>query len=75
VKFVKLDIYGSPEVAAAYRVSSIPTIIRFDDGHPTHWSVGVRSGSALSLELELRASSRADAHSARGLFRRLWHST
>jgi thioredoxin 1 len=73
VEFVKLDVDASPEIASAYRVSTIPAIIRFDEGRPTHWSVGVRSGSALSRELKLRPKPRADAHRAGGLFRRLWH--
>jgi len=67
VKFVKLDIDGSPEVAAAYSVSSIPTIIRLDDGHPTHL-VGrcsirerAQSGTGTARELEGRRPQRARA--------------
>ncbi|MDH5314563.1 MAG: thioredoxin, partial [Actinomycetota bacterium] len=77
VEFVKLDVDGSPDVASAYRVSSIPTIIRFDGGRPTRWSVGVRSAHALSRELRLRprprSRSRSEGQGSRGLFRRLRH--
>jgi thioredoxin 1 len=73
VSFVKLDVDASPELAVAYRVSSIPTIIRFDEGHPTRWAVGVRSGHALSRELKLRARARDATEGRRGLFRRFRH--
>lgn len=32
VRFTKVDIEAEPELAAAYRVSSIPAVLRFDSG-------------------------------------------
>ena len=53
VDFVKLDIERAPDIAAAYRISSIPSFLRFEDGHPVFASVGVRPGRVLSQELHL----------------------
>lgn len=53
VRFLKLDIDRSPEVAQALRISSIPTIVRFDQGRPTAWSVGAKPGHLIERELGL----------------------
>jgi len=53
VEFVKLDIDRAPDLAAAYRVSSIPALLRFEGGRPTAWSVGARPGHVVSRELKL----------------------
>ncbi|MEX2101348.1 MAG: thioredoxin [Actinomycetota bacterium] len=71
IEFVKLDIDASPDVASAYRVSSIPSIVRFDDGRPTRRSVGVRSGATLSRELRLGLSPNTDVLERRGPFGRI----
>lgn len=50
VKVVKVDVDENPQLAMAFQVSSIPTIISFRDGKGLKKSVGVTSKEAL-LEL------------------------
>lgn len=38
----KLDIDQSPDVAAAYRVSSVPTLIVFEGGEPKAKTIGAQ---------------------------------
>jgi thioredoxin 1 len=54
VKFVKVDIDRSPEVAQAYNIRSIPAILKFEAGRPTHWSLGAKPGYILERELGLK---------------------
>ncbi len=42
VKVCKVDVDEQPELAAAFRVSSIPTVIVMKDGKVTNMSVGYR---------------------------------
>ncbi|MCI8469210.1 MAG: thioredoxin [Eggerthellaceae bacterium] len=42
VKVVKVDIDQSPDVAARYGVSSVPTLIVFTDGQVVNRAVGAR---------------------------------
>ena len=50
VKVVKVDVDENPQLAMAFQVSSIPTVISFRDGKGLKKSVGVTSKEAL-LEL------------------------
>ena len=50
VKVVKVDVDENPQLAMAFQVSSIPTVISFRDGKGLKKSVGVVSKEAL-LEL------------------------
>ena len=50
VKVVKVDVDENPQLAMAFQVSSIPTVISFRDGKELKKSVGVTSKEAL-LEL------------------------
>ena len=50
VKVVKVDVDENPQLAMAFQVSSIPTVISFRDGKALKKSVGVTSKEAL-LEL------------------------
>ena len=50
VKVVKVDVDENPQLAMAFQVASIPTVISFRDGKALKKSVGVVSGEAL-LEL------------------------
>lgn len=43
----KVDIDQSQDVAAAYRVSSVPTLILFEDGQPSKKIVGAQPKQAL----------------------------
>ena len=50
VSVVKVDVDENPQLAMAFQVSSIPTVISFRDGKGLKKSVGVTSKEAL-LEL------------------------
>ena len=50
VKVVKVDVDENPQLAMAFQVASIPTVISFRGGKALKKSVGVVSGEAL-LEL------------------------
>ena len=50
VKVVKVDVDENPQLAMAFQVSSIPTVIFFRDGKALKKSVGVVPGEKL-LEL------------------------
>lgn len=60
VRFAKVNIDEEPELASAYRVSSIPAVLLFDSGVPTAWSLGPKPGYVLERELGLgRLAKRA----------------
>ena len=54
IKFCKLNIDDQPELAQRYMVSSIPTLILFENGEPVRTSVGVRPKSELLEFLNLK---------------------
>ncbi|MDP9068442.1 MAG: thioredoxin [Actinomycetota bacterium] len=59
VRFTKVNIDEEPELARAYRISSIPAVLLFDSGAPTAWSLGPKPGYVLEKELGLaRARNR-----------------
>lgn len=58
VLFAKVNVDEEPELARAYRISTIPAVIRFDSGAPTAWSVGPKPGYVLERELRLPRASR-----------------
>lgn len=65
VGFVKVNIDEEPEVAQAYRVSSIPAVLLFEGGVPTGWSLGPKPGYVLERELGLsRAIKRSKKRAA-----------
>jgi len=71
VDFVKVDVDRELDVAADYRISSIPAFVRFDDGRPVAWSVGARRARALGRELGLPQPSEPDPPRSRfGIFSR-----
>lgn len=51
VKFVKVDVDESPDVAAKYGVSSIPNLLYFKDGQVVDQSIGYLNDSALSSKV------------------------
>lgn len=63
VRFTKVNIDEQPELAAAYRVSSVPAVLRFDSGVPTAWSLGPKPGYVLEKELKLRRVATTGASS------------
>ena len=52
VKVAKLNVDKSPDVAAAYRVHSIPTLMIFKDGKVVDRFVGVQSKAELQRALD-----------------------
>jgi thioredoxin 1 len=53
VRFVKVDIDESPDIARAYRIFSIPTIVLFEDGEPKNRVTGARPAHVIERELDL----------------------
>ena len=53
IAFTKVNIDEEPEIAQAYRISSIPAVLRFDAGAPTAWSLGPKPAHLLEKELKL----------------------
>ncbi len=66
VRFTRVDIDAEPELAAAYRVSSIPAVLRFDSGVPTAWSLGAKPGYLLEKELKFDRGAKGSAAGASG---------
>jgi thioredoxin 1 len=56
VRFVKVDIDESPDIARAYGIFSIPTIILFEDGKAKSRVTGARPARVMERELDLAAA-------------------
>jgi len=56
VRFVKVDIDESPDIARAYGIFSIPTIILFEDGEAKSRVTGARPARVMERELDLAAA-------------------
>ena len=52
VKFVKLNVDESPDIASQYEVMGIPTLIMFKDGKEIRRIVGLRSKEEIKKELK-----------------------
>ena len=53
VRFVKVNIDENPQLAKAYRVFSIPTIMLFEGGKVVAQTMGVRPAHAIERDLGL----------------------
>ncbi len=53
VRFVKVNIDENPQLAQAYRVFSIPTIMLFEGGKVVAQTMGVRPAYAIERDLGL----------------------
>ncbi|MBX6762392.1 MAG: thioredoxin [Rubrobacteraceae bacterium] len=53
VRFVKVNVDDNPNAAMSYNVSSIPTIIRFENGRATRKAIGALPKRQLSEQLGL----------------------
>lgn len=53
VRFAKVNIDHDPTLAGVYGVKSIPTLVLFEEGHPTMRSVGAKPASAIERDLGL----------------------
>ena len=49
---IKVDIDRNEELAARYRVQSVPTLIMFKNGEPVWRAVGVQQASVLESKFE-----------------------
>jgi thioredoxin 1 len=47
VKFVRVDIEGSPETSARYRITVVPTILLFKDSQPVEKLLGFQNHKSL----------------------------
>lgn len=56
VRFFKVDIDAETEIARAYNISSIPAVLRFEQGEVKNWSLGAKP--AYLLEKEMRLTTR-----------------
>lgn len=53
VRFVKINVDDNPATAMNYGISSIPTIVRFEEGQETQKAVGALPKNQLSSQLGL----------------------
>ena len=53
VRFVKLNVDDNPSTAMSYRISSIPTIARFESGEVRQQAVGALPKNQLTSQLGL----------------------
>lgn len=60
VRFVKVDIERNPDVARAYRISSIPAVLLFEEGEPRAWCIGAKPGYVIERELGLAKRRRKE---------------
>lgn len=52
LKIVKIDVDSQSEIAAQFRVRSIPTLMVFKGGHPAKMKVGAVTGGELERWLD-----------------------
>lgn len=73
VRFVKVDVDRNPELASAFRIVSIPTVLRFEGGRPTARSVGAVPRRVIERKLGLRRGGwEPDAPGEGGVLARMW---
>jgi len=67
LELVKLDVDAEPEIAARYRIQSIPTVLVFRAGEPVTGFIGAQPASAIGRFLDeqaLAGSAEAPGESA-----------
>ncbi|MBN2022420.1 MAG: thioredoxin [Pirellulales bacterium] len=69
VKVAKINVDHSPETAAQYGISSIPTLILFKNGRPVDRLVGVQPKVRLQAALDRALVQAEEAAPARGVVR------
>ncbi len=57
---IKVDIDKNEELAARYRVQSVPTLILFKNGEPVWRTVGVQQGDLLEAKLYEHMATKSD---------------
>lgn len=53
VRFAKVDIEAYPEIARGYNISSIPAVLRFENGEVANWCLGAKPAHLMESELRL----------------------
>lgn len=53
VRFAKVDIDAYPAIASGYNISSIPAVLRFEEGAVTNWCLGAKPAHVIERELRL----------------------
>ena len=71
LKVVKVNTDNEPELAARYGISSIPTIIPFEDGEPVSTTVGAKAKARMEKSLGLPPRLSTEAGSPTGQSRLL----
>lgn len=72
VRFAKVDIDAHPEIARGYNISSIPAVLRFENGEVANWSLGAKPAHLMESELRLtRRGVEGKADSSKSLLDRL----
>ncbi|MEX1209103.1 MAG: thioredoxin [Acidimicrobiia bacterium] len=61
VRFVQLDVDQAPALASRYQVSSIPTVLLFEDGRVTGRTIGAKPKHLVASELGLHRTVEEDS--------------
>ena len=74
IRFGQVDIDAHNEIARAYNISSIPAVLRFENGEVTNWCLGAKPVYLIEKELRLtkRGGSRAGDPANKGFLARLF---
>lgn len=73
VRFFKVDTEVQTEIARAYNISSIPAVLRFEQGKVTNWSLGAKPAHLVEKEMRLTQRGVADTTDGkRGFMARLF---
>lgn len=68
VRFAKVDIDAYPEIARGYNISSIPAVLRFEEGEVTNWCLGAKPAHVMESQLRLTRRGVAGKSDADGGF-------
>lgn len=72
IRFAKVDIEAHPDIARAYNISSIPAVLRFEDGEVTNWCLGAKPTYLMEKELRLTRTGVGGPTSRSGGLLRRW---
>jgi thioredoxin 1 len=72
VRFARVDVDAEPEIARAYNISSIPAVLRFEDGEVTNWCLGAKPTHLMEKELRLTVRGLRGKDSNKGLLARMF---
>jgi thioredoxin 1 len=73
IRFAKVDVDAQPEIARAYNISSIPAVLRFEEGEVSNWCLGAKPVYLMEKELRLTERGvRTQKEPHKGLVARLF---